>query len=93
MPVTITLGICQVSVFLIAVLVVNFVVSCQLDYCNSLIYGVSKGSVAKLQKVPNALCHIYFQIEQNESCHTLFRKTPLAAYFIMYPIQIHPPHF
>ena len=36
-------------------------VSSLLDYCNSLIYGVSKSNIAKLQTVPNALCRIIFR--------------------------------
>ena len=33
-----------------AVLLVNAMVSSQLGYCNTLLYGVDKGSVAKRQK-------------------------------------------
>ena len=33
-----------------------------LDYCNSLVYGVSKYNVAKLQKIRNALCRIVFRL-------------------------------
>ena len=41
-----------------AALVANSMISSRLDYCNSLLYGVSKYHVAKLQKIQNALCRI-----------------------------------
>ena len=52
----------------IAVLLANIMVSSQLDYYNSLLYGVRKGSVVKVQ---NVLYHFVFQIRQNQSCQTL----------------------
>ena len=67
-------------------------VSSRLDYCNFLLYGASKGSVAKLQKVQNATLFC-FLIGQNESCQTLPRKTPLVSHFISYYVQIQPPYF
>ena len=46
-----------------AVLTANVAnVSSQLDYFNSLLYGANKGSVAKLQKVPNVLCCVVFKL-------------------------------
>ena len=38
-------------------------VNSQLDYCNSLLHGLSKGSVTKLQKVQNLLCCIVFKLD------------------------------
>ena len=35
-----------------------------LDYCNSLLYGVSKCNVAKLQKIQNAFCIIVFRLDR-----------------------------
>ena len=43
-----------------AILLANAMVSSRLDYCNSLLYGVSKSNIAKLQRVQNALCRIIF---------------------------------
>ena len=34
------------------------------DYCNSLLYGVSKSNIAKLQRVQNALCCIIFRLDK-----------------------------
>ena len=39
-----------------AALFANSLISSQLDYCNSLFYGVSKYSITKLQQIQNALC-------------------------------------
>ena len=39
-------------------------VSSCLDYCNSLLYGVSKSNIAKLQRVQNALCRIIFRLDK-----------------------------
>ena len=36
-------------------MVVNSMISSQIDYCNSLLYGVNKYNVAKLQMIQNAL--------------------------------------
>ena len=44
-----------------AALLANSVISSQLDYCNSLLYAVSKYNVAKLQEIPNPLCRIIFR--------------------------------
>ena len=38
-----------------AALLANSIISSEIDYCNSLPYGVSKYNVAKLQKIQNAL--------------------------------------
>ena len=47
-----------------AVLVLDAMVNSQLDNCNSLLHGVSKVSIAKLQKVQNAVCLIVFTLER-----------------------------
>ena len=56
-----------------AILLANAMVSSRLDYCNSLLYGVSKSNIAKLQRVQNALCRIIFRLDKM-SCYTLFKK-------------------
>ena len=68
-----------------AILLANAMVSSRMDYCNSLLYGVSKSNIAKVQRVQNALFHIIFTLEKNESCYTLFKKTPLASNSTLYP--------
>ena len=47
-----------------AILLANAMVSSRLDYCNSLLYGVSKSNIAKLQRVQNALCRIIFRLDK-----------------------------
>ena len=55
------------------ILLANAMVSSRLDYCNSLLYGVSKSNIAKLQRVQIVLFHVIFRLE-NKSCYTLFEK-------------------
>ena len=47
-----------------AILLANAMVSSRLDYCNSLLYGVSKSNIAKLQRVQNALWRIIFRLDK-----------------------------
>ena len=47
-----------------AALLANSMISSRLDYCNSLLYGISKYNVAKLQKIQNALCRIVFRLDR-----------------------------
>ena len=68
-------------------------VSGQTDYCNSLLYKVSKGSVAKPQKVQHVLCLIVFKLGKLSHATPYLEKTPLASYSILYPIQIQPSIF
>ena len=39
-------------------------VSSHLDYCTSLLYGISKSNIAKLQRVQTALCRIIFRLDK-----------------------------
>ena len=39
-------------------------ISSQIDYCNSLLYGVNKYNVAKLQKIQITLCRLVFRIDK-----------------------------
>ena len=64
-----------------AILFANAMVSSHLDYCNSLLYGVSKSNVAKLQRVQSALCRIIFRL--NKMIHV----TPFLKKFHWLPIQ------
>ena len=47
-----------------AALLTNSMISSQIDYCNSLYYGVNKYNVAKLQKIQNAPCRIAFRLDK-----------------------------
>ena len=47
-----------------AALLAKTMISSRLDYCNSLLYGVSKFNVTKLQKIQNALCSIVFRLDR-----------------------------
>ena len=42
----------------------NSLINSQLDYYNSLLYGISKYNVAKLQKIQNALYRIVFRLDR-----------------------------
>ena len=44
-------------------MVSNAKVSSHLDYCNSLLYGISKTNMAKLQRVQNALCRTVCRLD------------------------------
>ena len=56
-------------------------VSSRLDYCNSLLYGVSKSNIAKLQRVQNALCRIIFRLD------IMSHVTPFLKKLHWLPIQ------
>ena len=64
-----------------AALLANSMISSRLDYCNSLLYGVSKYNVAKLQKIQNALCTIVLGLIELVMSLPFF-KTTLAHYLI-----------
>ena len=56
-------------------------VSSRLDYCNSLLYWVSKSNIAKLQRVQNALCRIIFRLDK------MSHVTPFLKKLHWLPIQ------
>ena len=62
-------------------LLANTMVSSLLDYCNSLLYGVSKSNIAKLQRVQNALCRIIFRLDK------MSHVTPFLKKLHWLPIQ------
>ena len=57
-----------------AALLANSMISSRLDYCNSLLYGVSKYNVAKLQKIQNALCRIVFRLDRTSHVTPFLQK-------------------
>ena len=57
-----------------AALVANSMISSRLDYCNSLLYGISKYNVAKLQKIQNALCRIVFRLDRTSHVTPFLQK-------------------
>ena len=57
-----------------AALLANSMISCRLDYCNSLHYGVSNYNVAKLQKIQNALCRIVFRLDRTSHVTPFLQK-------------------
>ena len=65
----------------IAIPLANAMVSSCLDYCNSLLYGVSKSNIAKLQRVQNALCRIIFRVDK------MSHVTPFLKKLHWLPIQ------
>ena len=71
-----------------AVLVANNVAICRLDYCNSLLYGVSSASVAEFQKVQNALCCIVFRLDRITHVISHLEKLDLPLISRHIPFQI-----
>ena len=69
-----------------AILLANAMVSSRLDYCNSLLYGVSKSNIAKLQRVQNALCCIIFRLDKMSHVTPFLKKTPLAPNSTSHPL-------
>ena len=57
----------------------------QIDYCNSLLYGVNKNTVTKLQKIQNVLCRIVFILD--ETSHVTFLSTFTKLHWL--PISYH----
>ena len=57
-----------------AALLANSMISSRLDYCNSLLYGISKYNVAKLQKIQNALCRIIFRLDRTSHVTPFLQK-------------------
>ena len=56
------------------ILLANAMVSSRLDYCNSLLHGVSKSNIAKLQRVQNALCRIIFRLDKMSHVKPFLKK-------------------
>ena len=69
-----------------AALLATSMISSRIDYCNSLLYGVNKYNVAKLQKTQNVLCRIVFKLDKTS--HVTSYQTTLAPHFIQYLVQI-----
>ena len=57
-----------------AALLANSMISSRVDYCNSLLYGVSKYNVAKFQKIQNALCRIVFRLDRTSHVTPFLQK-------------------
>ena len=68
-----------------AILLASAMVSSRLDFSNSLLYGVSKSNIAKLQRVQNALCRIIFRLDKMSHVTPFLKKTPLASNSTLYP--------
>ena len=66
--------ICKFLTVETAALLANSMISSRLDYCNSLLYGVSKYNVAKLQKIQNALCRIVFRLDRTSHVTPFHQK-------------------
>ena len=54
-----------------AALLANSMISSRLDYCNILLYGISK---YKLQKIQNALCKIVFRLDRTSHVTPFLQK-------------------
>ena len=58
-------------------------ISCRLDYCNSLMYGLPAYQLAKLQRVQNAAARLIFNESMAKFCHI----TPLLHSLHWLPIK------
>ena len=67
-----------------AAMLANSMISSQIDYCNSLLYGVNKYNVTKLQNIKNALCRIVCRLEKTS--HVTFYLQKLHWLPISYHI-------
>jgi hypothetical protein len=57
-------------------------ITCRLDYCNSLLYGMPSYQLAKLQRVQNAAARLIF--EESKFCHI----TPLLRALHWFPVEL-----
>ena len=57
-----------------AALLANPMISSRIDYCNSLLYGVNKYTLAKLQKIQNALYRIVFRFDKTSHVTPYLQK-------------------
>ena len=64
-----------------AIFLANAMASSRLDYCNSLLYGVSKSNIAKLQRVQNALCRIIFRLDKMSHVTPFLKKNSTGFQF------------
>ena len=56
-------------------------ISSRIDNCNSLLYGVNKYNVAKLQKIQIALFRIVFRLDKTSHVTSYLQKTTLVPHF------------
>ena len=67
----------HISIFLsveTAALLANSMISSRIDHCNSLLCGVNKYNVAKLQKIQNALCRIFLRLNKTSLVTAYLQK-------------------
>ena len=66
--------ICKFLSLEIAALLANSMISSRLDYCNFLLYDISKNNVAKLQKIQNALSKVVFRLNRTSHVSLFLQK-------------------
>ena len=75
-----------------AALLANSMISSQIDYCNSLLYGVNKYNMAKLQKIQNALCTIFSDLIKHTMLLPVYKHyigSPFLTASYLHTILLH----
>ena len=68
---------------------INAVVTCRLDYCNSILHGLPANKIQKLQRVQNAASRLVFQADRFTRTSPLLKQLHWlpVKYRIQYKVQ------
>ena len=62
-------------------------VSSRLDYSNSVLFGISKSNISRLQRVQNSLARVVTRSRRNERITPIPQATPLASHQLQDSVQ------
>ena len=80
----------RLKVFLtqeILVTVVHAFVTSRIDYCNSMLYGISNYNINRLQRIQNSAARIVKNTRKYDHITPILQKTTLATCYTVYPFQ------